>query len=61
MIVKGGVCTTGCDEREFVEECALLVLFKGRGEHGRGNDSCGEVQRRGGGGHVAEMNAQVDP
>jgi hypothetical protein len=44
----------------FVEEYALRVLFKGRGEHGRGGDSCGEVQRRGGGKHVAEMNAQVD-
>ena len=42
----------------FVEECALRVLFKGHGEHGRGDDSCGEVQRRGGGEHVAEMNAQ---
>ena len=39
----------------FVEECALR-LFKGCGEHGRGDDSCGEVQRRGGEEHVAEMN-----
>ena len=48
--------------KSLVYECALRVLFKGRGEHGRGDDSCGEVQRRGGGEHVAEtrMNAQVD-
>ena len=45
----------------FVEECALRVLFKGRGEHGRGDDICGEVQRRGVEKHVAEMNAQADP
>jgi hypothetical protein len=43
----------------FVEEpeCVLRVLFKSRGEHGRRDDSCGEVQRRGGGERVAEMNA----
>ena len=51
----------GVISKSFVEECALRILFKGRGEHGRGDDSCGEVQRRGGGEHVAEMNAQVDP
>ena len=61
MIVKGGVCTAGCDERELCVECALRVLFKGRGEHGRGDDSCGEVQRRGDGEHFAEMNTQADP
>ena len=44
----------------FVYECALRVLFKGREEHGRADDSCGEVQRRGGGEHAAEKNTQVD-
>ena len=43
----------------FVYECALRVLFKGDGEVGRGDDSCGEVQRRGGGEHAAETNAQA--
>ena len=33
----------------FVYECALRVLFKGHGEVWRGDDSCGEVQRREGG------------
>ena len=54
----------GVMSESFVEECALRVLFKGRGEHGRGDDSCGEVQtrqRRGGGEHAAETNTQVDP
>ena len=47
----------------FVEVCTPpgRVLFKGHGEHGRGDDSCCEVHRRGGREHVAEMNAQVDP
>jgi hypothetical protein len=45
----------------FVYACALYVSFKGRGDDGRGDDSCGEVQRRGGGEHAAETNAQVDP
>ena len=42
-------------------ECAFLVLFKGSWEDGRGNDSCGEVQKRDGREHAAEMNTQVDP
>jgi hypothetical protein len=45
----------------FLYECALRVLFKGHGEVGRGDDSCGEVQKRGGGEHAAETNAQVNP
>ena len=45
----------------FVDECALCVLFKSRGKDGRGDDSCSEVQRRGDGEHVAEMNAQANP
>ena len=45
----------------FVYGCAPRVLFKGHGEDGRGDDSCGEVQRRGGGKHVAGTNEQVDP
>jgi hypothetical protein len=45
----------------LVYECALRVLFKGCGDDGRGDDSCGKVQRRGGGEHAAETNAQVDP
>jgi hypothetical protein len=44
MVFKGGVCITGCHERDFVYGCALRVLFKGRGEDGRGDDSCGVVQ-----------------
>ena len=54
----------GVISKSFVEECALRILFKGRGDDGRGDDSCGEVQRRGGPGgeHVtAETNAQVNP
>ena len=43
-----------------MKECPLRVIFKGRGEHGKGDDSCGEVQRRRDGELVAEMNAQVD-
>ena len=35
-------------------ECAPRVLLKGQGEDGRGDDRCGEVQRRGGGEHAAE-------
>ena len=42
-------------------ECAPRVLFKGHGEDGMGDDSFGEVQRRGGGEHAADTNAQVDP
>jgi hypothetical protein len=61
MIVNVGCVLQGVMSEGFVEECALRVLFKGRGEHGRGDDSCGEVQRRGDGEHVAETNAQVDP
>ena len=61
MIVKEGLCTTGCDKRGFVYECAPRVLFKGHGEDGREDDSCGEVQRGGGGEHAAETNAQVGP
>ena len=38
-------------------ECALRVLIKDRGDVERGDDSDGEVQRRGGGEHAAEMNA----
>jgi hypothetical protein len=44
MIVKGGVCITGCDERELCVR-TLPVLFKGSGD-GRGDDCCNEVQRR---------------
>ena len=43
MIVKGGVCTTGYDEREL--RVGVCTPFKGRGEHGRGDDSCGAAQR----------------
>ena len=60
-----GCVLQGVMSESFVEECALRVLIKSRGEHGRGDDhsshGCGEVQRRGGGEHVVEMNAQVDP
>ena len=43
-------------------ECALCVLFKGHREDGRGDDSCGEVQRRGDGELAGETNTQVtDP
>ena len=42
-------------------ERAPRVLFKGHGEAGMGDDSCGEVLRRGGGEHAAETNRQVDP
>ena len=45
----------------FVYECAPCVLFKGHGEDGRGDVSCGEVQRRGGWEHAVETKAQVDP
>jgi hypothetical protein len=47
-----------------VHECALRILLKGRWNDGRGDDSSGEVQRRGGGEHhddAAETNAPVDP
>ena len=54
-----GCVLQGVMSESFVEELALRVLFKGRGEHGRGDDSCGEVRR--GPEHVAEMNAQVEP
>jgi hypothetical protein len=37
----------GVTSERFVYECALRVLFKGRGDDGRGDDSCGEVQSRG--------------
>ena len=56
-----GCVLQGVTSESFVYECALRVLFKGHGEVGRGNDSCGEVQRRGGGEHAAETNAQVGP
>ena len=45
----------------FLYECAPRVLFKGHGEDGRGDDRCGEMQRRGGGEHAAKTNTQVDP
>ena len=42
MIVKGGVCTTGCDERELCGGvCTPRIIL----EHARGDDSGGEVQR----------------
>ena len=44
----------------FVEECVPRIISGPRGTCG-GDDSCGEVQRRGGAEHVAEMNGQVDP
>ena len=56
-----GCVLQGVTSESFVYECAPRVLFKGHGEDGRGDDSCGEVQRRGGGEHAAETNAQVDP
>jgi hypothetical protein len=46
MIVKVGLCTTGCDERELCVECALCVLFKGHGDYGRGYDSHSVVKCR---------------
>ena len=39
----------------------LRALFKCHGEVERGDDSCGEVQRRGGGEHAAETRTQVGP
>jgi hypothetical protein len=51
MIVEGGVCTTGCDERELCVgvHSAYYLRAVGNTDDGRGNDSCGEVQRRGDG------------
>ena len=57
-----GCVLQGVTSESFVHECALRALFKGHGNDGRGDDSCArEVQRRGGGEHAAETNAQVDP
>ena len=56
-----GCVLQGVMSESFVYECVLHILFKGHGEFGRGDDSCGEVQRRGGGEHAAKTNAQVDP
>ena len=39
-----GFVLQGVMSESFVYECALRVLFKGHGEVGRGDDSCGEVQ-----------------
>ena len=63
MIVKGGVCTKGCDERQIcVRVWTPLYYLRATGMMGAGGDeSCSEVQRRGGGGRAAETNAQVDP
>ena len=53
-----GCIIQGVTSESFVYECALRVLFKGRGNVGRGDDSDGhgEVHRPGRGGveHAAE-------
>ena len=42
-----GCVLQGVTSESFVYECALRVLFKGSGEDGRGDDSCGEMQSLG--------------
>ena len=56
-----GCVLQGVTRESFAYECAPHVLFKCHREVGRGDDSCGEVQRRGGGEHAAETNTQVNP
>jgi hypothetical protein len=38
----------------------IIKLLKGHREDGREDNICGKVQRRGGGEHATETNAQVD-
>ena len=54
-----GCVLQGVTIKSFVYECSPRVLFMNHREDGRGDDSCGEVLRRGGWEHAAETKAQV--
>ena len=54
VTLRKGCVLQGVTSESFVYECAPHVLFKGHGEVGMGDDSCG-----GGGEHAAETNTEV--